>query len=262
MQTFVYAHILDYIIYDSHQRYDIKKLDGIVDVKINAYYAFADLGLIETVIEQKRIKPDQDEKQIAYRRTSTHYGSELILITGDSCDNSTMQLLRNSIWLLDVNITHIYDGDFATNRVFVALKSTRAYKAHESPRSFLSPLISLDTNLVRNVVNLKGARPKTPAVSFGLVSIPDEEFKKSFRGMYCYLKNNLEFIDSDSRSTCLIKEDYERFFLKKKVTPCYVAREIGVKPKYNFGPGETDGLWEDWSDCELLKKFRKRSKMK
>lgn len=237
----IYAGVADYVVYDERNRDQLETLDGIVAVKIRAYYAFADLGLVKTVIEERK-KAKLRPTGVECRRTSvrTRYGKETIYDSG-SGKNEVLQMLRNSLWLLDAEITECFSGSYETNFVFIAVKPTRAYKYEELPHEFLKT-------------------PPDTDVIFGLVRLDDEEFKKSFRGFQCYLKNNLEFLDrhfNDGHLDARISghNDYMEIFKTLTPSPCYVAREIGVGPGYMMGDS---GVEEYGKESRLMTVFKEK----
>lgn len=214
------AGIQDYIVYDQKSRHHLDEVDGIVTVKINKYYAFADIGLVKTVVEERK-RIELRPIGVECRRSSirTHCGKETIHDSGPG-KNEVLQVLRNTLWLLEAEITEVYSGSFNTNKIYIAIKPTRAYLYEELPQNFLS-------------------NPATNSIDFGLIRLDEDEFKKSFRGLICYLNNDLRLLDGgfveNLDEPLSFTNDYFLFFKEFTPTPCYVAREIGIHPKAEAG---------------------------
>lgn len=216
----IYGGVEDYVAYDQRDRYQLEKLDGIVSVKINKFYGFADLGLVTTLIRERE---NIDSRPIGLLgRLSGHcspQGSETVYASLSGL-NEIVQVLRNTLWLFDAEITEVHRGNFQTNRVYIATKPTRAYSNEELPEKFLS-------------------NPSIKIIDFGLIHLDEEEFKHSFRGRVRYLNNSLQLLDTgfvDNLDEPLsFSNEYSVVFKTFTPTPCYVAREIGIPTKDELG---------------------------
>lgn len=235
----VNAGIPEHLVYDARDRYQLDKLDLIVSVDIENYFAFSDIGLVQTFREAKTIPkvPDQE----GYSTSSIDAtGNELIYDSFPDI-NAGLQLKRNSIWIFDVCITECIKGSIETNRLLVALKPTRAYDNIENPYTFLST--QADDDIV-----------------FGLIRLNKEEFSKSLLGLVCYLENSLEFFELDHLDTRSPSSYYakpENLFQLIDKYPCYVAREIGV----NFILSPHEGtLIKQKTESRLIQELSKKTK--
>jgi hypothetical protein len=174
---------------------------------------------------------------------STDFGLEPVYNRFHHIANSHLQLKRNSLWLFEVEIAEVLDGMVETNRAFVAMRPTRAFFVDmgEEP-STLSKFS--DAQLV-----------------LGLVRLDDDEFKKSFQGLVCYVKNDPRFYSrsdfTDPLDGCVLTEDCKEFFDRRNFSPspCYVAREIGIQSEN--GVKIVESLpFEFPVESELIKAFR------
>ena len=234
----VTAGVNDYFIYDRGERYQLEKLDGIVSAKIINYYAFADPGLVITLDEERKKVQGQElqPESLTDVRISSTKGTEY-LYTADPALNSILQLKRNSLWIFDVEILEVLDGNIERNRAFVAMKRTRAFKFYEHPPEIIS---SASSNLI-----------------LGLVKIEKDDFSKDFRGLTCYLENNLSAFERNSsenlRDRFLI--DYDSIFRSFKPTKFYVAREIGTNQRYTVRNGQIQ-IYQ--KESELMQELKKK----
>jgi len=209
------AGILDHVIYNTENRYQLDELDGIVAIKIRKFYAFSDLGLASTVLEERknahlRIYGREGASWV----NASPFGSESVY-TSSPGQNETLQLLRNTQWLFDAEITQVISGEFETNLVFIAMRPSRAYDYEEWPQRIVESSEKLE-------------------IVFGLVRMDEKEFRRSFRGQVCYLNNDYGLLDIKYRASPNERfgpeSDYEAFFKNFHPSPCYVAREVGVRP--------------------------------
>jgi hypothetical protein len=224
----IYGGVEDYVVYDQRNRYQLEKLDGIVSVKINKFYGFADLGLVTTLIEERKKNADPRPVGIPGQLSShmSLQGSETVYASTPAL-NALVQVLRNTLWLFDAEITEVHRGNFQTNRVYIATKPTRAYSSEEFPLTFLS-------------------NPSNKTIDFGLIHLDEEEFKHSFRGRVRYLDNSLQqlstgFVDNPDEPLSFSNE-YSVVFKTFTPTPCYVAREIGIPTQDELGQPQESKL--------------------
>lgn len=235
--------VWDYFAYDEQDRNQVDKLDVLAAVKINKSFAFADLGLVKTVVkevEKNEGLPMSDGPRGA-ESLANIFGSE-IFFHSDPVANSRLQLIRNTLWLFEVEITEVLDGVVETNCVFVAMRPTRAFSRLEEGPSLWGKFA--DAQLI-----------------LGLVRLDDEEFKKSFRGLVCYVKNDPRFFNrsnfTDPLDGCVVAEGYELFFVRSEFSPspCYVVRDVGLQ-------SETEtkyfGRYKLPVECGLMKAFREK----
>lgn len=229
--VFVNAGVRESFVYNKRNRYQLEALDGIVNIKVNAYYAFADRGLIRTVVEERK-QIDSRKKRGRASITSV-YSS----IPGH---NETLQMLRNSLWVIDAEITRVLSGALQTNRVFIAMRRTRAYDRQEYPSKIL-------------------AKPIDSDVILGLVQLTEKEFKNSFNGLACYLRNDLGFLDINYTEdlTNRYLNEYDSVFRDFRPSLCYVAREIGTKKRIKFENGKKIEYREE---SGLMKEFIRRKR--
>ncbi len=208
-----FANIADHVIYDAQHRYRIENISAITSVSVNHYYAFSDIGLIKTLIAKREIIEWKPGKEGYMQTISDVHGSDYIYTSHDVL-NEALQLQRNSLWILDVNIEKEFKGTFETNRVLVAMKPTRAYSSTELPQNVL-----IDH--------------KTKQIVLGMIKLDQDEFKQSFQGLTCYLKDDITFFDFNHKdnelfSMASIIQGEE--LITNITLPCYVAREIGIQP--------------------------------
>ena len=219
----VFAGVSEHFIYDVEERYNLEGLDAIASVKIKQYYAFADIGLVRTLVEAKKTPIVAGQKGYCEKFYSTFPEG-----------NAMIQLKRNSLWIFDAEITELFDGAIETNRVFIAMKKTEAYLgSHESP-------VAVAEDAPNN------------EVLFGLARIKEAEFEKSFLGLVCYLHSDLSIFggkfDKATDSYLLIANGpYNAIFRDRKLPPCYVAREIGVSRRADFFTGHGMAIIEEES---------------
>ena len=208
-----FANIADHVIYDAQHRHRLDNIPAITSVSVNHYYAFADIGLIKTLIAKRETTEWTPGKKGYMQTISDGHGIDYIYTSHDVL-NEVLQLQRNSLWILDVNIEKKFKGTFETNRVWVAVKPTRAYSATELPQNAL-----IDH--------------KTKQIVLGMVKLNQDEFKQSFRGLTCYLKDDLTFFDfnhQDSELFSMTSIVQGEELIRNITLPCYVAREIGIQP--------------------------------
>ncbi len=223
VSSYLYAGVQEYFIYDQRDRYQFESLDGVVSVEIKNYSAFSDIGLIKTLIEERK---NADSRTFGVERRSeslrTVHGKERIYDSGAG-KNEVLQVLRNSLWLFEAEIKQVHSGSFQTNIIYIVSKPTRAFLHEELPHNFLS---STSTN----------------TIDFGLVRVNENEFKLSFQGLCRYLENDLRILDrgfcGNIDTTLNFSNDYTVVFNEFSPSPCYVAQEIGITNKENNSGSE------------------------
>ena len=173
-----YGGVRDHVVYDERDRYQLDALDGIVSVQVKKYFAFSDIGLIKTLVEERKhadLRPFNQGGRV--ESLGGNNWMETIIYSSVPGENEKVQLLRNTIWLFEVKVTKVYSGDFKTNSIiYVASMPTRACTYEELPQSYL-------------------ADPFADTIDFGLVQVSETEFDHSFFGLSCYLNNDLQLLD-------------------------------------------------------------------
>ncbi|WP_372808773.1 hypothetical protein [Pontiella sp.] len=233
------AGVNDYFIYDQANRFQLDTLNGIVSVKVINYYAFSDPGLVITLDEERKKNQEkvlQPESLVDVRISSTK-GTEYLYIA-DPILNATLQLKRNSLWIIDAEILKVLDGNIEKKRAFIAMKRTRAFKFYEHPTEILS---GTSTNLL-----------------LGLMEIGKEDFGKDFRGLMCYLESDLSDFERNSsgnlRNRFFI--DYDSIFRARSPSSFYVAREIGTSQRYTVKNGKVQSCQGENKLIQALHKKR------
>lgn len=241
----VNAGVNDYFVYDRGDRYQLEKLDGIVSAKVIGYYAFADSGLVTTVVEERKKSAGKEilNRDLSSIQFSSTKGTEC-LFEADPVQNSILQLLRNSLWIIDVEITEVLDGSIEKTRGFVAMKRTRAFMFYEHPTKILADPSS---NLL-----------------LGLIQVDKEFFRKDYRGFMCYLENNLNVLDAQNTENLSNRSliDYDSISRSAKPTKFYVAREVGTTQRYTVKNGQIQTYQEDSKLMQALKKKQKSAHKK
>ncbi len=222
----IQAGISDHFIYDRNNRYKLEECETFASIKIVQYYAFSDIGLIQTFVETKKNAVWEPGKKGFSTSIGKDSGETETIYDSFPQENAKLQLRRNSLWIFEAKVTQLYRGSLETNSIFVAMKPTSALKHEELPY-----------NIIRDAIKSE--------LTVGLVRLDELEFKNSFRGLVCYLSNELEFLDISYRSDDetpspfskkktipeFSDKDYSRIFGTGTPSFCYVARELGVNYK-------------------------------
>lgn len=239
----VHSGIPDYLIYDTKNRYKLEECEAIATIKILNYYAFADVGLVQTFTETRRnTKWEAGKEGYSTSIRKSEGGSEVIYDSFPQV-NAQLQLRRNSLWILEAEVTKRISGLMETNRIFVAMKPTSALMHKELPYNLLQ--MSLDSEIV-----------------VGLVKLRKCEFENSFRGLVCYLYNDISFLDlsyAENHKTNSLPTNkyYSAVFRDCMPSPCFVVREIGVN--YTL-VAEKGVLRKQQVDSKLIKKLKAKDK--
>ena len=222
----VQAGISDHFVYDRSNRYKLDECEIFASIKIVRYYAFSDIGLIQTFVETKKNTVWEPGKKGYSTSIGKDSGERETIYDSFPQENAKLQLRRNSLWIFEAEVTQCIKGSLKTNSIFVAMKPTAALKHEELPY-----------NLIRDSLESE--------LTVGLVRLDRLEFKNSFRGLVCYLANDLRFLDisygSGDKATSLFSKekttphfadkDYSTVFGTCTPSPCFVVREIGVNHK-------------------------------
>ena len=211
------AGVDDYLIYDDENRYSLEKLDAVVEVQVNDYYAFADNKIWYNFAKEKN-------RYLNDWKPGTSRSSETI-VEGDEFvweslpDRNALSLLNAySLWVADCTVTNILLGECEEKNVYIVMKQAPAFVGGEMPHF----LVRSETNFVRRV--------------FGLVRISEEEFRRDFRRKRCYLHNSQDILwDNKAINPLFSLGVLSSICPSRENTAYYVMREIGVEEEPRFG---------------------------
>jgi hypothetical protein len=231
------AGVHEYFVYDKRDRYDLDKLDCIVKVRINGYHAFADPGLIRTVVEERKQIASRSKKPFKMGGRGSRKGNEMIFSSIPGM-NETLQMLRNTLWVVDSDVSEILYGNIETNQIFIAMRRTRAYEHNEYPSHVLKTM-------------------PNPNIVLGLVEVSKSEFENSFNGKVCYLNNDLSFLDINYTSDLQKRYSNEYSSVFRNQTPYryYVARELENTNSVRYEDGKRVEITKE---SQLLKALDKK----
>ncbi len=242
-----FAGVSDYLVFDYAERVNNKNVDVVVKARVNNYYAFSGVGLAYSVVRSTAT----NDPSCSNRKAGTRYyeldgGIPEAVHDRGIYRNHILQLKRNSIWLLDVNVEECLSGNVATNRISLIIKPTRAFKPSEYPDRIYSHY-------------------PTNTITFKLRKVPEGEVEKSFGDYSCYIKGDFyqegagyveglsgqiyghefgDLIDVKNRHffsyrpSCvddsemflgaIFDMNYERTFHEKRPNDCYVVVDLDI----------------------------------